>query len=134
MDTVLFACVHNAGRSQMARAWFDRLADASVARGLSAGTEPAERVHQVVVEAMRERGFDLQNERPQKLTAELASSATLLVTMGCGESCPYVTGVPVIDWPLQDPKGNDLPAVRDIRDEVEKRVRDLVRERGWERK
>lgn len=133
METVIFACVHNAGRSQMARAWFDRLADPRRARALAAGTEPADHVHPGVLEAMREKGFDLGGARPQKLTADLAALASLLVTMGCGETCPYVPGVPVIDWPLPDPKGQGLEAVREIRDEVERRVRALLEERGWGR-
>ena len=131
LQKVIFACVHNAGRSQMARAWFERLSDPARAVALSAGTEPAEKVHPIVVEAMKERGFDLGSARPQRLTDELARDATLLVTMGCGEACPYVPGLPVVDWPLRDPKGQDLASVREIRDEVEGRVRGLVASRGW---
>lgn len=131
METVIFACVHNAGRSQMARAWFERLANPEKARAWSAGTEPSDHVHPEVLDAMREKGFDLSNAQPQKLTTELAEQATLLVTMGCGESCPYVPGVPVLDWPLADPKGQGLDSVRAIRDEVEQRVRALLAERGW---
>ena len=131
MDRVVFACVHNAGRSQMAAAWFNRLADPAKASAVSAGTEPAEHVHPVVVEAMKERGLDLSNAEPRKLTTELAQGAAFLVTMGCGESCPYVPGVPVLDWPLPDPKGQSLETVRVTRDEVESRVRAFVAEHEW---
>jgi arsenate reductase len=105
MKTVLFACVHNAGRSQMAAAWFNALADPQKARGISAGTEPGARVHPEVAEAMKEAGIDLSNEKPKFLSEELAQSADLLVTMGCGETCPVVPGLERTDWPLEDPKG-----------------------------
>ena len=134
MAKVIFACVHNAGRSQMARAWFERLADPALAVAVSAGTEPADRVHPIVVEAMDERGIDLRAVHPQRLTSELARDAALLVTMGCGEACPYVPGLAVVDWPLRDPKGQGIASVREIRDEIEKRVTDLVVSRGWARK
>ena len=133
MEKVIFACVHNAGRSQMARAWFDYWADPGRATAVSAGTEPVDSVHPVVVEAMRERGFDLSTAKPQRLTADLAREASLLVTMGCGEACPYVPGLAVIAWPLQDPKGQDIESVRGIRDDIETRVRDLLQARRWER-
>ena len=129
--TVIFACVHNAGRSQMAAYWFNHLADPTQARALSAGTEPGPHVHPVVKEAMKERGLDLSDAQPRKLTAELARGAAFLVTMGCGESCPYVPGVPILDWPLPDPKGQDIEAVRVIRDEVESRVRSFIKENAW---
>ena len=129
--TVIFACVHNAGRSQMAAAWFARLADPAKARALSAGTEPAQRVHPVVVDAMAELGIDLSRAQPQKLTPELARGATLLVTMGCGERCPFVPGLEIADWPLPDPKGQALEAVRATRDEIGRRVAELLRARGW---
>ena len=131
MKTVLFACVHNAGRSQMAAALFNRLADPAKARGVSAGTQPGARVHPEVVEAMRELGVDLSDVVPRKLTDDLASAADVLVTMGCGEACPLVPGVERQDWPLEDPKGQSAQRVREIRDEVEHRVRKLVVERGW---
>lgn len=131
MDRVIFACRHNAGRSQMAAAFFNRIADPARAQAVSAGTTPAERVHPEVAEAMRERGFDLSAARPQRLTVELAAGARLLVTMGCGEECPFVPGAEVRDWPLEDPKGMPMDRVREIRDELERRVADLVRERGW---
>jgi arsenate reductase len=88
-------------------------------------------VHPVVVEAMNEKGIDLSKAEPQKLTAELAKEAAFLVTMGCGESCPYVPGVPILDWPLPDPKGQGIEPVRVIRDEVEARVRAFVDAHGW---
>ncbi len=131
MDKVIFACVHSAGRSQMAAAFFNRLAAADKARAVSAGTEPAERVHPEVVEAMREVGLDLSAARPQWLTSEMAASATLLVTMGCGEACPFVPGLRREDWALDDPKGRDPAEVRRIRDEIRARVEALVAVRGW---
>jgi arsenate reductase len=133
MHTVLFACVHNAGRSQMSAALFNALADPGKARALSAGTAPAQRVHPEVVEAMREVGIDLSGARPQKLTEELARQAQLLVTLGCGEECPYVPGLKVVDWPLADPKGQAIEAVRGIRDEIRGRVEALLQAEGWSR-
>ena len=131
MKQVVFACVHNAGRSQMAAAWFNRVADPGKARAISAGTQPSDHVHPVVVEAMKEKGIDLSKAEPRKLTAELAKDAAFLVTMGCGESCPYVPGVPILDWPLPDPKGQGLEPVRGIRDAIETRVRAFVKENDW---
>jgi arsenate reductase len=131
MKTVLFACLHNAGRSQIAAAYFNALADPARARAISAGTTPAERVHPEVVERMREVGLELAGNRPQLLTPELAAGAHLLVTMGCGEECPYVPGVRVLDWPLRDPKGLGADAVRVIRDEVRARVEALLEAEGW---
>jgi arsenate reductase len=131
MRTVLFACVHNAGRSQMAAAWFNSLADPTKARAISAGTEPGTRVHPEVVVAMREVGIDLAAVIPRKLTDDLAAEGNILVTMGCGEACPVVPGVERDDWPLDDPKGQSFERVRQIRDEVERRVRKLLAARGW---
>jgi arsenate reductase (thioredoxin) len=131
MKTVLFACVHNAGRSQMAAALFNELADPSKARALSAGTEPGSRVHPEVVEVMREVGLDVATVQPRKLTDDLAAQTDILVTMGCGEACPVVPGVERQDWPLDDPKGRPVAEVRAIRDEVARRVRGLLVERGW---
>ena len=133
MDRVIFACVHNAGRSQMAAAFFNAAADPSRAAAVSAGTEPGERLHPVVVDVMREVGIDLSGNRPQRLTHDLARQASLLVTMGCGESCPYVPGLRRDDWLLTDPKGQPIEAVRGIRDEIRERVRQLVDARGWRR-
>lgn len=126
MRTVIFACVHNAGRSQMAAAFFGALADPAKARAISAGTEPAARVHPEVLAAMLEVGIDLSHAKPTKLTAELARGASLLITMGCGEACPVVPGLRRDDWPLQDPKGQSMDHVRRIRDDVRRRVVDLV--------
>jgi arsenate reductase len=133
MKTVIFACVHNAGRSQIARAYFERLADPGKARALSAGTHPADRVHPEVVAALAEVGIDVSGARPRRLTAELGEGASLLVTLGCGEDCPFIPGVEVEDWPLADPKGRDIEAVREIRDEIARRVQALVAREGWQR-
>lgn len=130
MTTVVFACVHNAGRSQMAAAFFNALADPNRARATSAGTEPADRVHPEVVAAMREVGIDLAQARPQRLTEELAASATLLVTMGCGEACPFVPGLRRIDWNLGDPKDQPPVRVRQIRDEIRALVIRLIAAEG----
>lgn len=131
MNTIVFACVHNAGRSQMAAAFFNRSADPSKARAVSAGTEPADRIHPVVVDSMRDAGIDISAARPQRLTEELTQGATLLVTMGCGDACPYVPGLEVDDWPLDDPKDQPPSVVTQIRDEIQQRVDALVRSRGW---
>ena len=113
----------------MAAAFFNEFADAERARALSAGTEPGTQVHPVVVEAMREVGIDVAAARPQKLTAEMAASAEMLITMGCGEACPHVPGVERADWPLADPKGKAIAEVRGIRDEIARRVRELIQEK-----
>jgi arsenate reductase (thioredoxin) len=126
MRTFIFACIHNAGRSQMSAAFFNQLADHDLARAISAGTHPADRVHPEVVDAMREVGIDLSHAKPQKLTAELAQSAEMLVTMGCGDECPYVPGLRRDDWPLPDPKGQGIELVRQTRDEIRRRVVDLL--------
>ncbi len=131
-EKVLFACVHNAGRSQMAAALFNRLADPAKAQALSAGTKPGSGVHPEVREAMGELGIDLSAARPQLLTADLARGARLLITMGCGEECPYVPGVERDDWALPDPKGRPVEEVRAIRDDIRARVAQLVRSRGWD--
>lgn len=127
MKKVVFACVHNAGRSQMAAAFFNQLADPKDAQAVSAGTQPAEQLHPVVVEAMLEAGIDLRQARPQRLTTELVQGAQLLITMGCGDQCPYVPGMQREDWPLRDPKGLPIEEVRTIRDEVRERVQQLLR-------
>ncbi len=131
MITILFACVHNAGRSQMAAAWFNLLADPTRARAVSAGTSPGSRVHPEVVEVMTEVGVDLSGEVPRFLDDDLAASASLLITMGCGEACPVVPGVRRDDWPLDDPKGLPLDKVRQLRDQIQDRVRALVETEGW---
>jgi arsenate reductase (thioredoxin) len=126
MFKVIFACVHNAGRSQMAGAFFNELVDRSKAEAISAGTEPGERIHPEVLTVMQEVGIDLSNAKPQRLTQELANEAQLLVTMGCGDKCPYVPGLRRDDWPLRDPKGLPAEDVRSIRDEVKARVLTLI--------
>jgi arsenate reductase len=134
MKNVLFACVHNAGRSQMAAAWFNQLADPSKARAISAGTSPGTRVHPEVVAAMAEVGVDLSRGQPQFLSDELASSASLLITMGCGEACPAVPSLERDDWPLEDPKGKPIERVREIREEIRARVAALLEQRAWSRR
>ena len=130
MQKVIFACVHNAGRSQMAAAFFNQYADPAKATGISAGTEPGLRVHPEVLTVMQEIGFDLSAATPQKLTQELAKDAALFITMGCGDKCPYVPGLRRDDWPLRDPKGLPAEEVRAIRDEVRARVRSLIEVEG----
>jgi arsenate reductase len=134
MTTVLFACVHNAGRSQMAAAWFNLLADPARARAISAGTEPGTRIHPEVVAAMREAGVDLSGAGTTKLTDEVARQAQLVVTMGCGDQCPVVPGAARDDWPLADPKDKPIEQVRAIRDDIRDRVRALVEGEGWSRR
>jgi arsenate reductase len=124
--TVLFACVHNAGRSQIAAALFNQYADPAKARAISAGTQPAERVHPEVVEALRQRGIDVSAGVPQKLTPELAGSARWLITMGCGDECPVVPGTRRDDWPIEDPKGQPPAVVDSIIDDIDRRVRLLI--------
>lgn len=131
MITVLFACVHNAGRSQIAAALFNRHADPLKARAISAGTQPAQQVHPEVVAIMSERSIDLSGQQPQKLTAELAAHAQWLITMGCGDECPVMPGAHRDDWPLADPKGQTMDAVREIADAVDRRVLALISEHGW---
>jgi arsenate reductase (thioredoxin) len=133
MDCVIFACVHNAGRSQMAAAFFNQMAEPTQAVAISAGTSPGEQVHPVVVDVMREVGLEVGGNRPQRLTSDIAQSASLLITMGCGDECPYVPGLERDDWPLDDPKGRPLEEVRRIRDEIRERVRTLVAARSWGR-
>ena len=129
--TVIFACVHNAGRSQMAAAFFNALADSSKARAVSAGTNPGAQVHPEVVAAMREVGMDLHAAVPRLLTPELAQGASWLITMGCGDACPVVPGVSRGDWPLDDPKGQPLERVREIRDEIRRRVEAFLLEHDF---
>lgn len=131
MVTVIFACIHNAGRSQMAAAFFNAAADPARARARSAGTEPAARVHPEVVTVMREVGIDLSPVAPTRLTPELTTGSDLLVTMGCGETCPVVPGLRREDWALPDPKGQALDQVRQIRDEIRARVQRLIASERW---
>jgi len=127
MATVLFVCLHNAGRSQMSAALFERAAEGRH-HALSAGTTPADRVHPEVVSVMSELGVDLADRTPRKLTRELAEQADLVVTMGCGDECPYIPGKRYLDWELPDPAGKDADQIRPIRDEIERRVRGLLTE------
>ena len=131
MIRILFACVHNAGRSQMAAALFNQIADPSLAQSISAGTEPATQIHPEVLTVMREVEIELDGVTPRLLTAELASQANILVTMGCGESCPVVPGAKREDWNLPDPKGQPLERVRQIRDDIGRRVQEMLKENGW---
>jgi arsenate reductase len=131
MTTVLFACVHNAGRSQMAAALFNQLADPDKARAISAGTEPVARVHPEVVDVMREAGVDLSGAVMTQLTPEVAGHAQWLVTMGCGERCPVVPLVRREDWPIDDPKGKRPAEVRAIRDDIRRRVEALIARESW---
>jgi arsenate reductase len=125
MASVLFVCLHNAGRSQMSQALFER-AVAGRHIALSAGTMPAEHVHPEVVEVMQELGIDLSGRRPQLLTRELAEQADIVVTMGCGDECPYIPGKRYLEWDLPDPKGRPLDEVRALRDDVARRIDSLL--------
>jgi arsenate reductase len=129
--TVLFACVHNAGRSQIAAALFNHYADRSKARAISAGTHPADRVHPEVVAAMKDRGLDLTSQTPRRLTAQLAGEAQWLITMGCGDDCPVVPGTKRDDWPIADPKGQPTDTVSAIVEDIDRRVRRLLDAHGW---
>jgi arsenate reductase len=129
IPNVVFLCVHNAGRSQMALGWFRHLAgDRAIA--WSGGSEPARDVNPAAVAAMAEVGIDISGERPKRWTAEVLGAADVVVTMGCGDTCPYVPGTRYEDWPLADPAGRGIGAVRPIRDEIEARVRGLLAELG----
>ena len=130
-ERVIFACVHNAGRSQMAAALFNELADPNKASAVSAGTQPADRVHPEVVIVMNELGIDLSSAAPRILDDSLASSAQWLITMGCGEQCPVVPGIKRDDWPIQDPKGQPEAEVRRIRDGLRERVHTFIHAQGW---
>ena len=125
MASVLFVCQHNGGRSQISQSLFERVADGRHT-ALSAGTTPAQHVHPEVIEVMRELRIDLAGRRPQLLTRELAEQADVVVTMGCGDSCPYIPGKRYIDWDLPDPKGRPVSEVRDIRDDIARRVTALA--------
>jgi arsenate reductase len=127
MATALFVCLHNAGRSQISQALFERAAEGRHS-ALSAGTTPGEHVHLEVIEVMRELGIDLADRVPQALTIELAQQADVVVTMGCGDACPYIPGKRYIDWNLSDPKGRPIEEVRATRDEIQRRVAVLVAE------
>jgi protein-tyrosine-phosphatase len=129
VSRVLFVCVHNAGRSQISQALFNRAAgEAHEAR--SAGSDPADRVHPEVIAVMDELGIDLREQRPKRLTRELAEWADVVVTMGCGDACPYIPGKRYLDWELEDPKGQSVAAVRATRDEIARRIDGLLTELG----
>ncbi len=125
MSRVLFVCLHNAGRSQMSQAFFEQAAGGAH-QARSAGTAPADRVHPEVVAAMREAGIDLSSRIPRRLTEDLAQWADVVVTMGCGDTCPYIPGKRYIDWDLPDPKGMPAAEVRRVRDEIRRRVQELA--------
>ncbi len=127
MEHVLFVCTHNAGRSQMAQALFEQAADGRQAAA-SAGTAPTDHVHPEVIQVMRELGIDLADRRPQLLTDKLAEQADVVVTMGCGDQCPFIAGKRYIDWELEDPKGRPIEEVRVTRDEIARRVGELLAE------
>ncbi len=133
MITVLFACVHNAGRSQIAAAFFNASADPAKARAISAGTDPADRVHAEVIEVMQTRGIDLASAHPQRLTPELAGTATWLITMGCGDQCPMVPGAQRDDWPILDPKGQSTSTVTAVVRDIETRVHAFIEAQGLAR-
>jgi arsenate reductase (thioredoxin) len=129
MATALFVCLHNAGRSQMSAALFERSAQGRHI-ALSAGSEadPGGHVHPEVIEVMRELGIDLSDRRPQRLSTDLAEQADVVVTMGCGDACPFIAGKRYIDWELADPKGRPIEEVRTTRDDIARRVHQLVHE------
>ncbi len=129
--SVLFVCVHNAGRSQMGAAFLTHLAGAKV-QVRSAGSAPAAAVNPAVVEAMREVGIDISAETPKVLTVAAVQSSDVVITMGCGDTCPYFPGKRYLDWKLDDPAGQGVTAVRPIRDEIERRIRGLLAELGVE--
>ncbi len=130
---VVFACVRNAGRSQIAAALFNAVADPAVARAISAGTAPGRHVHPEVITVMEELGIDLAATRPRLLTPELADGASHLITMGCGDACPYIPGAVRADWPLPDPQGRSRDEVRAVRDDIGRHVAALVAANGWAR-
>lgn len=131
METVIFACIHNAGRSQMAAAFFNKYADASKVRAISAGTQPAPQVHPEVKTVMNEIEISLADAKPKLLTAELAKDAKYLISMGCKENCPYIPGLQILDWPFQDPKGQSLENVRITRDKIKDQVLTFLEQNHW---
>ena len=131
MKTVLFACVHNAGRSQMAAALFNKLADPRKAKAISAGTHPAGHVHPYVIKVMSEAGLDLSKERPKKITKELMLTADFLVTMGCGEHCPHVSNLEHREWEISDTYESSVEKAREIRDEIRSQVEAFIKEKNF---
>jgi arsenate reductase len=130
---VVFGCVANAGRSQIASAFFNKLADPKRAYAVSAGTKPAVAVHPEVIVVMREAGLDLSKAKPQYLSSDFCKGAHILITMGCGDECPLIPGVERDEWPLDDPKDQPMEQVRRIRDEIKDCVTALIQERKWGR-
>ncbi|KAF9580008.1 hypothetical protein BGW38_003513 [Lunasporangiospora selenospora] len=131
MSDIMFACVHNAGRSQMAAAFFNKHKTQDGVKGISAGTNPASEVHSVVRSIMLEKDVDLTNITPVKLTPELAKTCSTIITMGCGETCPYVPGVTIIDWKITDPKDKSQDDARKIRDEIETKIKVFIAENNY---
>lgn len=131
MTTVIFACIHNAGRSQIAAAFFNQLVDPKKARAISAGTQPMDQVHLRVKMAMSEAGVDLTRAKPKKLTPDLATGASYLITMGCKEACPFIPNATMMDWPFEDPSGKELEEVRLIRDQIKAKVLSFLTEKLW---
>jgi arsenate reductase (thioredoxin) len=129
--TVMFLCVHNAGRSQMAAGWLRHLADGRV-QVLSGGSEPADQVNPAAIEAMREVGIDIAGHQPQRWSEETLGASDVVITMGCGDTCPVLPGKRYLDWPLPDPAGQGVEAVRPIRDQIQDRVLGLLAELGVE--
>jgi len=132
MDTVLFACIHNAGRSQLAAAWFNHLADPAKARAISAGTHPAASVHPEVARVLVEAGVEAPLERPRLLTPSMTQEASLVITMGCGESCPVFPDQDHEDWPVRDPAGRPHAEVEAISATIRALVIDLLERRRWQ--
>ena len=124
---MLFVCIHNAGRSQMAAAFLSHLSNGAI-EVRSAGTEPADRINPAVIEAMKEKGIDLLGQAPKVLTVEAVQASDVVITMGCGDTCPYFPGKRYLDWPLADPAGQGVGAIRPIRDEIERLIRALIGE------
>ncbi|AZZ37260.1 low molecular weight phosphatase family protein [Bdellovibrio sp. qaytius] len=131
MQIVIFACIHNAGRSQMAAAFFNKYADPTKAKAISAGTQPAPQVHPEVKAVMNEIEISLANASPKLLTVELATEASYLITMGCKENCPYIPDLKILDWPFQDPKGQSLESVRLTRDSIREQIMDFLMQKKW---
>lgn len=131
MDKVIFACIHNAGRSQMAAAFFNFYADSIKAIAISAGTQPASQVNPVVKVAMQEISISLESAHPKLLTADLAKDAKFLITMGCKENCPYIPGLKMLDWPFQDPNGQGFENVKLTRDKIKTQVLSFLAENQW---
>ncbi|KAF9175083.1 hypothetical protein BGX21_001071 [Mortierella sp. AD011] len=131
MADIMFACVHNAGRSQMAAAFFNKHRTRDGINGISAGTNPASEIHGVVCQIMLEKGIDLSHIKPVKLTPELAQTCSTIVTMGCGEACPFVPGIKVIDWQITDPKDKSLDEARKIRNEIEIKIKVFITENNY---